>query len=612
MKKTLKNIVLLSTLCGGALHASWEFRTPLSAHWRGYFHWQLSSVADAWWYGTMPTEKENTTWDFHTWGVGYSRTASKAFWNCENSNTRHTTSLSTLFFGKEVFRGEDAFTHGTFATDSVADQALVFNTNPFLGFARIAPDLEYSENGAFMGIEFSRNFGKEDKWHAGGRVSIPYKVIEVEVENDGEFQETLADVFATRQVFQDSGEVGDGVEFAARFDFLNTLTYSTTTPAGVVTTYPFVNYNNSTPGLIRAGSGSLTGSSAAENINSVPVAYATKSDLGEIPAVPFRRLPQQVVGALGADGQAFEGSTYFFQTSTDYKDNLAKDRDAQGTLFIVSRAQSVGDSATTTTTDASDALLTQIQSIINNNTLYDSELASAFFLNNGINLEGFSRNVGIGDLFAEAYVGYGDKQNWFVDGLLGVSFPTGHKQKTSNDVYWKATGNNGHVEVKLGIDTGWMPREWFAFEFDLAYHHAFKRSEKRAAAFEGATVVNVGPELEAKVSWNYFVGRADFSFFHPHNPDLGFTFGYELFAKSKDHVKFECDATTATDLLGRKDQPLSSCNYEKRTNALSNKLRAQIFHRWNYFELFGGGSQIVAGRDVMKETEAHLGLVVYF
>ena len=60
MNKTLKSVALVSTLCGGLLHASWEFRTPLSAQWRGYFHWQLSSVADAWWYDGMPSQKDNT------------------------------------------------------------------------------------------------------------------------------------------------------------------------------------------------------------------------------------------------------------------------------------------------------------------------------------------------------------------------------------------------------------------------------------------------------------------------------------------------------------------------------------------------------------------------
>ena len=41
-------------------------------------------------------------------------------------------------------------------------------------------------------------------------------------------------------------------------------------------------------------------------------------------------------------------------------------------------------------------------------------------------------------------------------------------------------------------------------------------------------------------------------------------------------------------------------------------LRGQIFYRAGYFEIFGGGSQIVSGRHAMKETEGHIGLVIYF
>jgi len=35
MKKTLKSIVLLGALCGGALHATFQFRSPLSLEDRG-------------------------------------------------------------------------------------------------------------------------------------------------------------------------------------------------------------------------------------------------------------------------------------------------------------------------------------------------------------------------------------------------------------------------------------------------------------------------------------------------------------------------------------------------------------------------------------------------
>ena len=66
MKTTLKGIVLLGTLYGVSLHASFEFRSPLRFDARGYQHWFLAPADQAWWYGQMPSEKKNTDWNIHT------------------------------------------------------------------------------------------------------------------------------------------------------------------------------------------------------------------------------------------------------------------------------------------------------------------------------------------------------------------------------------------------------------------------------------------------------------------------------------------------------------------------------------------------------------------
>jgi len=80
MKKTLKSIVLLGALCGGALHATFQFRSPLSLEDRGYMHWLLAPSDQAWWYDQMPSEKTNTDWNIHFWGAGYTRVASSVSW----------------------------------------------------------------------------------------------------------------------------------------------------------------------------------------------------------------------------------------------------------------------------------------------------------------------------------------------------------------------------------------------------------------------------------------------------------------------------------------------------------------------------------------------------
>jgi len=341
MKKTLKSVALAGTLCGSLLNASFEFRTPLSAQWRGYFHWQLSSVADAWWYDNMPSQKERTTWDFHTWGVGYTRTASRAFFSeCGNHNTRHTTSLSSLIFGAETFRGEQAFAGGTFANQSLPNQALLMNTNPFLGFAFISPRFDYNEQGAFMGIEFSRNFGKDDKLHAGGRISIPYKIIEIEQDSDYTLEETLADVISTQLIVEDENVVPSAKEYAMRFDFLNVLNFNTvTTPSNLNTVVPFVNYKPA-PSAPDNSSITIGGVQVMGTTSSTAAlgAYATESYSGALPSAPFRRLPSQVTVSLGADGEGADTETLFFKTGVTYSTELKNDRNAQGRLFIVPRA----------------------------------------------------------------------------------------------------------------------------------------------------------------------------------------------------------------------------------------------------------------------------------
>lgn len=615
MKTTLKGIVLLGTLYGVSLHASFEFRSPLRFDARGYQHWFLAPADQAWWYDTMPSKKKNTDWNVHMWGLAYSRTANKAFFDaCDPDKiTRDTTSLSQLFFGKSIFRGEDAFANGTFAGEPTSTQVLVNAVNPYLAFARIAPVFDYNEHGANMGIDFARYVGKNDRYHIGARVNVPFKVIEIEQDADATIQETLDDVFITRVVNLTDGVNPNQVEYAMRFDFLNTLVFQQTAiPSGNATAQPIVVYEGTgANAIVKVGSSTISGTTAAQNATDIPAAYATKRDDGTVPPVPFRKSPNQISGPLGSNGEGANDTVLFFETGTDYAGNLRNDRAAQGTVFITPRSISnPGQANDGALIPASQTILNQVRALVDSD-LVPSEPASKFFLDNGIDLTGYQRIVGVGDLAMEVYGGICQYNDWFADGIFGIQAPTATRQKHANEIYYKPTGNNGHTVIKLGLDGGWQPRSWFAFEIRPFFFHACKRSEKRAAPFEGATVLNIGPEVEVDVSWNYFLFQTDFNFFHPHNPDLGFVLGYELFAKGHDKVSLDCQ-TTATDLLGRTDQPLSVCNYEKNTNSFSNKLRGEMFYRSQYFEIFGGGSQMVSGRNIMKETEAHIGLTIYF
>lgn len=612
MKKYIKGAVLLSILSSNAVYAVFDFSTPNALDWRGTFHWFLPSPEDAWWHGYTPSEKMSD-WEVRSWSAGYARNADKAF-SKQDSNkvTTKTASLATLFFGKEVFRGEEAFTNGTFAAptgDAISPEAnaqalanlqLLNRNNPFVGFAKITPSLEYFEYGAYWGIDSYYRFGKNKRWYAGFRVDLPFKVTDLTQELDST-EEEIGDVVRFRSQTIDNS---NGNDFAARFDFLSTLLSGS---AGATANTAFVQYR--TDGRVVFDGLLVSGTSSSENgVNvNAPAAYATVSADGELP-IPslggFKKQPSQVSGPLPANGSINTGATLFMQTGTDYAGNLAQNRDEQGQLFFVPRTEN-GTNLTANANAISQAIAANFTLSMD-----ADENASDFFKSKGIDIFAHERVVAVGDLDAEAYVGYGDYATWFGSGVLGFRFPTGKKSDNSNKIYFMPTGNNGHFEIKLALDGGWRPREWFAFEIDAQFHHAFKRTENRAAAFQGATIRNIGPSIDAKVSWSYFVLRTDFSFFHPQNPDLGFCAGYELFAKGKDRVSFE--QTTATDLFGRAGQPLDASIYENRTNTLSNKIHGQMFHRWNFFELFAGGSQVFAGRNVMKETEAHVGFVTYF
>jgi len=195
--------------------------------------------------------------------------------------------------------------------------------------------------------------------------------------------------------------------------------------------------------------------------------------------------------------------------------------------------------------------------------------------------------------------------------------PTGTKTDKANRIFLQSTGNNAHVELKLGVDGGWKVCNWFAFEVDAAFHHAFNRTEQRAAPYKGATVKNIGPTVGVDISWNYFTAHVNLNFFHPCNPELGCMFGYDLMAKRNNKVCLPCPPPD--DLLGRPNSslPADEQGYDasllsKNTDAVTHKLRSEVFHRWNFCELFAGAGQVLFGKNAMKESEAYLGMAVYF
>jgi hypothetical protein len=659
--KIYLRIALLVSLTGMplAFGNTTEFRTPQRLT-RGEMHWPLKPVEKTWWYDVMDTtqEREETNWSINTWAGLYSINAGEAFFNGKKGGiTTETAPLSTLWFGTNSFRGEQVFVPGSLTP------AALLKINPFLGFARISPQFNYSENGVVLGLQTMRTFGCDDEWHTGIRLSLPVKRIEIEQEANVAVEETLQDVVRQIPFNVDADGEPNDVDFAYRLDFLSSLVYFM---GNNQPNQPYVVYGDGTgdiPGTTTIANQQMVGFpdngiGGCIGINCFPGAYAVRANansdnvnscccpsaalVGIMPEPPFYKTDAQLTTFVRADGSGGNNNdaVYFKLSGQNYSAGLGLDRDAQGSLFVVPRA------IVTNQPNPGDIELTQNSQTIYNdvssllNVIDPLETASFFFASQGIDLFAHEHIVGVGDLDLEWYIGYGNRYNWYIDGIIGARFPTGTSNCDAKKIFHRPTGNNKHYEIKLGLEGGYNWCELVALRAEAFYGHAFKGLESRAAVFKDpADVVdtaanccnnneqqddpcalflrNIGTPICVDVSWDSFYGRFDVTVFHPYNPELGLTFGYEFYFKSCDNLHGDCDnncapATVQVADLNGTSGTVDFAAMERGSKVFSNKLYAEIFHRWNFFELFVGASQIVAGENVMKESEAHLGVRLYF
>jgi hypothetical protein len=629
-----------------------EFRTPQRLT-RGEMHWPLKPVEKTWWYDVLDTEdREENNWSINTWAGYYGINAGQAFIKNRGCGiTTETAPLSELWFGTDSFRGEQVFVNGILTPEQL------ITSNPFLGFARISPQFDYSEKGVILGIQTMRTFGCEDEWHTGIRLSLPVKRIEIEQEANVAVEETLQDVVRQIPLNLEETAIPNQIDFAYRLDFLSSLVY----PLGPNVGQPFVKYGNGTGVVVddtKISGQDMSANTAAGlcvATNCFPGAYVLRADsnsvninncccpsqanVGIMPELPFYRTADQVTTFVRADGSGGNNgdALYFRLSGQNYSTALALDRDAQGSLFVVPRA------VVTNNPNPGDIQLTA-----NSQTIYNDvsslleiinplETASFFFASQGIDLFAHEHIVGVGDLDFEWYIGYGNRFDWYIDGIIGARFPTGTSNCDAKRIFHRPTGNNKHYELKLGLEGGYNWCDLVALRAEAFYGHAFKATESRAAVLKSTAPVNtncsnlcndlntdqcevflrnIGTPICVDVSWDSFYGRFDITVFHPYNTELGMTFGYEFYFKSRDTIDIECgdlcvSSVRAADLLGTEGF-VDFAAMERGSKVFSNKLYGEIFNRWGFFELFVGASQIVAGENVMKETEAHLGVRLYF
>jgi hypothetical protein len=698
-KKQIQSLMLLGVISCGMAIGFTEFRSPLSLY-RGPTYWPQPAQDDG-------------KWVIESWDAIYHRAADRAYipnngcacssavcsaaccnktsatlLNCsakpcgekcgckKGASTRHTEQLSTLFFGKSLFRVEEAFANG------ILDIAQIQKAQtPALSFSRLAPAIDYSEHGFVAGIHAHRKLGSEGTWRIGARASLPFKVINTSRTCCGcKAAEGIEDVMALQITTrcQDGRSVPIPV-FAYRLDFLSSLVIPQTGSCGG-TADSLVFYGDGsnifepgqlvpTPGVgftgpTRIAQADIGPYYALQPVAPGPIFYpptaGDETAIPQPPAPPVFALtnfagcvPPQEFGvdlpvatkrilladgtttaiyndgaqALGPVSAIQDGEYYQFYSLLDYAGGgLKDDRDAQSKLWIVPAITPAN------TLEENAAKINQVVQWILNTLNFTNKQSSEAFLNSKCIYLRDQKVTGVGDFDTEVYAGFhgDDSSEWYTDLILGVRYPTGRKLKNPGELLFMPTGNNGHFEVKGAVEGGWNPNKWFAMRLLLLGSHVCSRTEKRAVPFAGAKIRNIGPVMDVDVSYNYFWGNLDFTFFHPEHKNLGCSIGYELWARSNDKLSCcrtpcgssDCGclapATTirgcnAIDLLGF-SKPIDCFLYKCGTATMTHKLRGEIFHRCEggYFELFGGGYYVIGGRYAMKESEVHIGVAVNF
>lgn len=559
-------------------------------------------------------------WYLDIWGAGLYKSANFAFLN---KDTTKKESLSGIFFGA------DSFT----LAETLAPASVPF-LNPLIASLLITPNFDYRENTAFFGANIEAAFGCERQWHVGIRTRVPFRDIKVALDSCCALAETLntSDLYVLdneRWSCPDctgttppppltrTGSVPVGEEqtvhdvFAVRLDFASALFLQQSGSPTFIPT-PLVTYGNGTtiPD---------TGIAERDVSNFVPdrtPVYLIESDGGALPTPPFAITQPmvEILPALPADGiGAGTGSKYVFGTDVDYAAGIGANPAAQRNYWVAPVIYSFGDPTLNIAPDA-NTIRTALNDLLQFHQLNTLALTPISFLAaDGVTFD-TQRNNGIGDFDVELYGRYDGCTccwgSWFTEGIFGVIFPTSKRITTPNLLLKVQTGNNHHYEIKLGWFLGWNPCDWFAIKTDVWYHWALKGRESVAAPFVGATVKNIGPTIDANVSWQYFIGEVDFTFIIPCiEPLIGFDLGYQAWVKRKDHVTLP--VSSATDFVGIVE-PLNASLLQYRTKRIAHTVKAEIFKQTCDWQLFAGWNHTFAGQNSLNDSDWYLGLEVYF
>lgn len=577
--RTKKKVIFLGLAMAGLVSTMFarELRTPW-ALWHGPQHAPIPWPVD-----------EDSCWHYNTWFGAERKQSNKVL---IDKNSAESEPLAGVIFGKPSFVALDAFAPETISP-----------ANPFLAVAQITPQYCYNENSAWFGLTAERIVGCDCTWRIGGRAILPFRAIKTELTNCCDVEETLQDMCAQQNDRLDGAPFGLSNAqtvldcYSYRLDFVSALYV---TQAGLPPHEPAVKYANPD----KNDRITFFDSDVTNGNPDGPILYVTQRDNETRPEGAFCEAQPIIEGfpILSADGTGLANNDRAqFGSGTNYTP-LGSDVAQQRQLWIGPAVENVVGSAEMVL--ESRIIGDRINQIVRNL----NQTALDFLKANGVDI-GTQKLNGTGMLNTELYFNH-DFCKGFLEGWVGVQWPTGIRVKNPGQVLKIfTTGNNHHYEFRFGGVATWNPACWFAFKVDALYAHAFKARERVAAAFKGATVKNIGPAINSDISWNYLFGHASFNFFNPCNPRTGVMFGYEWYTKFKDKVRF--DQTTATDFLGN-TRELDPNVLEFRTDVVSHKGMVELFHQGDFWELFGGWTSVFAGKNAPKESDWYIGFVTYF
>jgi hypothetical protein len=271
-------------------------------------------------------------------------------------------------------------------------------------------------------------------------------------------------------------------------------------------------------------------------------------------------------------------------------------------------------------TAISDQVIQDVNAQAENAILFSNNFLNGYFVNGldpaaelkPVRLHNWNsfKKQGLGDLDVELGVG----STWLcgdllTDLLLGVVVPTGSMIDQSKNYLAMPLGNNGHYEVRAGLQGTYDFNDWASLSAYGSYSWGLPAYEDLIPSFKGATAFGLIPSLtKAEVSWQQLLINADIMMYPYYC--CGVDFGYQFLWKRED--KFcKCSVTTNNGIDYQQTIDFDVMKpYSKR---IAHKLKMSLFcDASDSCQLSMGLTQVIGGKNVAIEKDYFISLMVVF